>query len=268
MAIRERERQVARALRRFLMQREHRCHWRPGADPPDFVFYVDGERWAVEETRLEQYIESDKGAMESRTIEASLARTLNELGRGIESDLGPKLTTGYLINVWAPTNALKGARLRPVRAKAVAYVESGKSEWETLDSDGRVRIRRVGGPRRISRSFGLHASVRGADGSSLSADIAASVRHALTRILAEKTPSVSALSGYQRKLLVISKGYLFADPPEVRSVIGSMAQAAAAFDAVAYFTKDRDLGYMYETDGTPQGEIVPLTGLHLFQPQP
>ena len=66
--------------------------------------------------------------------------------------------------------------------------------------------------------------------------------------------------GYERKLLVISKRYFFADPPEVRAAITAIGPAVSVFDAVLYFTRGQDLGYIYETDANTDGEIIPLTG--------
>lgn len=59
MALNNREIECAERLVRFLEERKMPSSYRNGDDPPDFVFNVNNEVWAVEHTRLEQRIQGD-----------------------------------------------------------------------------------------------------------------------------------------------------------------------------------------------------------------
>ena len=52
---RSEEARGAELLQALLRNNGYICvEWSPGDDPPDLVFTVDGERWAVEVTRVDQ----------------------------------------------------------------------------------------------------------------------------------------------------------------------------------------------------------------------
>jgi hypothetical protein len=256
--LRDRERSVARALRRFLIERGLSCIWRTGNDPPDFVFFVGRERWAVEETSLEQYVQGLEGTVEETTITAPIHSALVRLAQEVVEHFGGQPPAGYWIHCWAPTRALVGKGRDRVKAAAIAYIQDGRTEREQLDPSGAVRIKHIGPVHRFPVSVGLSASVLNADASNLHADIGATVRSALERIIDAKTSRVADLVGYDRKVLVISKRYLFADPQEVTSQLRALPLSRTAFDAVLYYTTDLDLGDMHLVKGKPQGEITVL----------
>src|SRR5579863_7827442 len=53
---------AAKKLVDLLRARGHRVEkWGRGTDPPDFVFIVNGSRWAVEVTRMDQRVRSATG---------------------------------------------------------------------------------------------------------------------------------------------------------------------------------------------------------------
>jgi hypothetical protein len=81
----------------------------------------------------------------------------------------------------------------------------------------------------------------------------------------KRSPAMSSQSCWPlRRSMVSSASRAVRAGPSKPSAVW-MGPATQAFDAVLYFTQDRDLGFMYQTDGNPAGEIVPLTGSDLFE---
>ena len=60
---RRREKYCADKLFQFLTEAGITCEYSRGPDPPDFIFNVDSDRWAVEHTRLEERVQGAKRAI-------------------------------------------------------------------------------------------------------------------------------------------------------------------------------------------------------------
>ena len=55
--MREEEKYCANKLREYLTSQGWNAVFKDGSDPPDIEFVVDGDHWAVEHTRLFQYVD-------------------------------------------------------------------------------------------------------------------------------------------------------------------------------------------------------------------
>ena len=191
------EEPAANLLKQWLIRAGHQSEWAEDDDPPDLVFEVEGlGRWAVEVTELQQYFDQDGEPSERTTIEQSLLRICDN----VRAKIGNELQRTYWLNINGPV-ARKS--LRKIERRAIDYVQSGKTEEEVLDNNGRARIKTFPSPPRFVGTVGLDQSVRGGDGESLIADIHANHQCSLRRILKEKLRRLKNLTMYQRRILLI-----------------------------------------------------------------
>ena len=79
---------------------------------------------------------------------------------------------------------------------------------------------------------GLNSDVRAAGGQAIAADIHANLEFALNRILAEKLPRLQKLEGFERRILLVTSAYLFAEPNEVRDILQTHQITAKQCDTV------------------------------------
>lgn len=81
------ERICGNLYKTYLGARCSRVTWARGDDPPDFVFYCDGVRHAVEVTELHQYLDV-QGEEESRT---KWDEAVADICERCQKELGPTL---------------------------------------------------------------------------------------------------------------------------------------------------------------------------------
>jgi hypothetical protein len=228
--LRPEEEFAAKRLQQTLTDLGVKSTWEPGDDPPDLVFEVEGfGRWAVEVTGLHQYITKD-GKEESRL---AVTEPLIGMCERVQ-DKGADLSNArYLITGMGP---LKSPSLREVEKRAVAYIRSGKSDEEALDDDKCIRISRQKLPVQVVWSVGLDSRTMGSTGS-IAADIRENVKAAIDRILKEKLPKLNTLTGYDRKMLLILKQYMFAEPYMVSEILSARSLTREQVDAVLFATE-------------------------------
>ena len=206
--------------------------WKPGDDPPDIVFEVEGlGRWAIEVTSLYQYITKD-GKEES---EAAVTEPLIKMSERAQAQVTDLSNSDYLIMGFGP---ILSPSLRELEKRAIAYIRSGGSDEEALDDDKRIRISRQKRPVQVGWAIGLDGRTPGAGGT-MSADIEGAVTYALDRILGEKLPSLAALAGYDRKMLLILKNYFFTEPELVSEILSARSLTREQVDTVLLATESK-----------------------------
>ncbi len=249
--LRPSERRAALALERLLLEAHCTVAWEKGPGQhlvPDLIFTVDGERWAVEETQLDQYI-GDRGT--PRSARALLA-DLEKLCQGIAKEAEAYPRAGYWMSAFAPVRP----PLSEIRQRALAYIRSGETGKRVLDKEGSVTIRArpTHQDRPLAYSVQLHACVPAADRCSFHGDVALNVERAIDRVLGEKRPRLRPLKGFARKVLVISKAYLHAELREVARAIAAKGLTADDLDAVLFLFLEDDV---YVSDA---GDVVNTAG--------
>ena len=206
------EQPAAEALEALLGELGQETAWQPGDDPPDLVFRVGSERWAVEVTELHQYF--DRGGVEEARIASD--KQLIGMCREVQGRVADLRNRNYLISANGPVSKPERAR---IAAEAERYIRSGETAEHQLDDGGAVRIRALQRAIRIDFIVGLEIeAVVPGTGQSV-ASLNASVGHAVDRILREKLPTLRRLAGYDRKMLLIWSQNVFADPDEIRELL-------------------------------------------------
>lgn len=230
MAIRPDEHAAALMLKGMLDKLGVHSEWKPGDDPPDLVFEVENLGcWAVEVTGLHQYFAKAAGSESRRAVTEPLIKTCER----IQAQVSSQVNSDYLIEGFGP---VERPSLREIEKRAVAYILGRKSDEQKLDDDGRVRIRRVTSPVRVGWMVGLHHSTLGPRGT-LAADIRANITFALERILEAKLPRLASLKTCDRRLLLITKNYLFAEPEMIREILGTHGLSREQLDTVLLATE-------------------------------
>jgi hypothetical protein len=267
VTLRNTEPLAAAALEGLLRRSGVPSRWEPGADPPDVVFTVAGERWAVEETQLHQYLAADDGGLLAAT---RFREAFETMCRRIDERTRSSRTASYTITAFLPIAAVRPLVHRPLaqtERRALAYVRSGKVPAETLDDDAGKQVsigvdtRAAPGANRITWWTEILPGVRAADGRSSGFDVRVNTEQALVRVLAEKTPQLGRLAGYDRRLLVITKSYKRAQLGQVRELLGEILTRdpapalAERWDAVLFlFQEDEQRLYLGEDEDAPVDE--------------
>lgn len=220
---------AAKALSSFLKEIGLEVKWEEGEDPPDCVFLVGKERWAVEETQLHQYIQLRGDAVSRLAVDRPLEAMCERI-----AGTKPRANTDYVVSVFGPVNEC----LVDIEKAAVEYIRSGETEPRDLDDNGRARIIGLTRPAKVTWMVGIDASVRAGDGKSLGADIRANVQFAVDRIMEAKLPRLRALGGYDKKILIISNGYLFADAECVAVALRNHNLSDGRIDSVLLIGSD------------------------------
>ncbi len=248
----------ARALESLLTKLSLTCAWKPAYpenDFPDFVFTVSSdsvvESWAVECTELHQYV-AHRDKEKSRV---GVDREIERLCENIKAKALAGSNRKYLITAMGPNYGVPSS---VIEQRALHYIESGRTEREALDipeideadpvaravkervavEQAKVHIETLLSPVPIVYGYGLDGSTMNADGKSLSADVDAVLRYALTRILDDKLPKLAQCTSFKRRILLIWLGYWLAEPAQVRESLDALNWNRSSIDTVLVVLPD------------------------------
>ena len=70
--MRKEEKKSAELFKRYLRKEYTDVDYKPGNDPPDILFEVDGYKWAVEHTQLFQYIDQEGKSLSRVGVDKSI----------------------------------------------------------------------------------------------------------------------------------------------------------------------------------------------------
>ena len=239
--MKQNERRAADILNAFLAGKFNlKVSWKPGENPPDFVFTVDSEQWAVEETQLHQYIQLRNKPESRQAIEEPLASMCER----IKAAAKPAANRDYIIAVFGP---VEDKKLGDIEQAIVEHICSGQlASKQVADS---VKVEVVLSEARIEYMIGLHTGVKAAGGRAIAADIHANLEFALNRILDQKLPRLEKLEGFKRKILLITSAYLFAEPDHIRDILHSRQITAKQCDTVLLVDESASVHWVADPGG-------------------
>jgi hypothetical protein len=243
VTLRDEERQVREALEKLLARfAPLGITWTEGADPPDLLFQIADRRWAVEVTRLYQGV-MFRGRPDSR---AAIEEPLMRMCEQIQAEVSAVINREYIIQA---TGEVGSPSLSEIVRRAVEHIQSGKIEDVVLDNQGRVLIRTIPSPVRVSGIVGIHPLTPNAEGR-LVPDVETDVRDALRTRLREKLPILRRMEGYDGKALAIVRRHFLAEPEMVRDILSGEQLSPQDLDQVLFVTEDGQLHFVAEL-GTP-----------------
>ena len=230
MTLKGNEEAAGSILKRTLDELGIHAEWRPGDDPPDLVFEVENRgHWAVEVTELHQYLQMGDKTESRATVTEPLLKMCERVQAMVFGDLNKQ----YLIDGLGPVTK---PPLRDIEKRAAAYIRSGRTDEQTLDDHGNIRIRTITSPVRVGWMIGLDATAPGPTGS-LSADVRSNLEFALDRVLSAKLPVLATLTGYSRRILLIWRDYLFAEPEMLKDILATHSLTADKVDTILFATE-------------------------------
>lgn len=231
------EERCARAFHGVLRRSGMESMWVPVAnDPPDLLFTVEAQRWAVEVTELHQYMTlPERSEPESRhAFERPIERLCERIQK--KAKFGAQRT--YLIDFRGPIDR---ATSEIVEHRALEFMARGETGHRFLDAEpiahpdpvarhflkmevegrARVRIEAFRGPAKVICIYGPDGDVLGGDGEHFSSDIQATITHSMDRMLGDKLPKLRRLTGYDRRVLLLWREYPFATALTLASELAS-----------------------------------------------
>ena len=277
MPLRPEEKYAAEALEKWLQGFGLSVNWQAvEPDPPDLCFVVEGdgfakEQWAVEVTGLFQYVDWNGEEKNIRNVQAPLHR----LSQALNKALPEQVIVGYLMFGSGPFDA----DLKDIEKRAVEYIKSGKTEREHLDleqaiareraslvadptdtriaaivrsvaeSKARFTIQALTKPVKISWGAGLDGTARTPDGEGMIADIMATLRNSLQRILDAKLPRIKSVPGYQRKMLLIWSEYFYAEPERLREILQEKRLTTHDVDTILLIDGQSEVNWIADPAG-------------------
>jgi hypothetical protein len=240
MTIRGEESQAAERLVDFLRTTgRQQVSWIPGSDPPDLVFTVDCQRWAVEVTRTNQQVRT-------RTRNFSMSRhgldeTLTKLGCTIKNDVANHCRHYYTLHLSAPASEDLESYRRRVRGAVVKHIKAGSTA--TLRLDPGELAAHAGTAPGIGVIVGSHKAHTPSGGQLT--DVAANLREMLEEAWERKRPKFESLQGYDKRAMILFNQYLFADPHDVAALLPHVIGEAQQIELVFFWS-----GVSFDGGGT------------------
>ncbi len=152
--MRDEEAHVGRSLVAFLGGPEH-AQFEPGDDPPDLVFFLDGDRVGVEVTRLSQFTIRPDGTLGNRTTDDSFGlRAVDELNAKFGSALPDDVDLFIHVEMPAQSGGKFKSKLTAWVQEIVASPAVGREEERVIEGAS-VRIRAINRRKSEKRIVGL-----------------------------------------------------------------------------------------------------------------
>jgi hypothetical protein len=248
----------AKALEQWLKNCGLGVSWEPVADdPPDFVFTVGNERWAVEATELHQYLDKEGSEISRPGVEKPLERMCKNIKAKAQVGVNRK----YFISTAGP---LMTVPLAEIERRAIEYIASGETRRQALDLEpvietdpeiaalkkrvaeegAQVFIRAITTPVEIAYMTGLGGTTMGADQEHLAADVEHTLRYSLDRMLADKLPKLAKLTDYDRRILLVWRGYFFAEPSTLKRLLAERKLSKADLDSILLVTPNGEISWV------------------------
>jgi len=232
--VRPEERCAAERLKAFFETNGHIVSYKPGPDPhapPDIVFRADEATWGVEHTQLFQYVEGGNGELSRLDVTKPLCDRLKE--QLLQETKGERKSS-WRFFLLGPLNP---KQLRAIKQAAKwAILKDDPSYFEDFQTD-EVKLKRVQDDAcTIYVICGLSASSRIPGSNRLTADIQGEIDYTISRILRQKGLRLEALSGYDKRVLLIDSEYFFADPANVAQAIRSSAALSSGWNLIFLIT--------------------------------
>lgn len=215
----DRERHFGKLLCRYLSDQDHKCNYTDGPDPPDLIFTVDTQIWAVEHTRLEDRVKGAKRDI-SRThcTEADLKIRSNLINR-----LRNDFKGSWYLQIMGP---MQWQDRRNIEEAAYAAIR-------TDDPNLFRRILKVKAPTMIDDTFGndsatLHRSADSGDsivcGSGLSSSSVEPLHvvceKSISYMISNKESILTPLRNqYDEIVLLLEDRITFGGPQRIKKVI-------------------------------------------------
>lgn len=225
-------------LSNYLETKWKSIQWEEGDEPPDYYFYVNGEKFAVEITSAHQQIVVNKESKERTTIDHSLMLFLK---RTEEILLGEGILNGYyycyLEGPISNFPKFKAQFLREIRKLISSNALDPSSGHIKLNIEGEI-VEVWRDNYKVNRLVGM----AGIKKHSKSIHIQHNVNVMVMGALQDKIDKLKDISC--KKILVILNDYFLANISMFRTSIESIIEKSF-FDEIYYIDRDKTVGSLY-----------------------
>jgi hypothetical protein len=224
--MRNEEKYCAIELQDHLVYQGHVASFKDGSDPPDIEFVVDGKLWAVEHTQLFQYVEQSGE-------EASRAK-IDSINLAVEDRLRAK-SEGNRKASWllALYGLIPSSDLRLIEDAALASILADSTSLFSTVSNHLAELRRVDDSKgRLFVFSMLSPATRVPKSAKVSADIQATIDYAIQNIFKAKAPTLSQLTQYHNRTLLIQSQYMFCDARNVGNAVSKYSLLRNGIDNI------------------------------------
>lgn len=201
----------------------------PGDDPPDYIFEVNGARWAVKVTQLHDYVDA---WIPQSTL--GVVKGLWTIWGEIERETATYRRAEYAIVLKGPIDPLD---VPSIKRQAIDHIRENNPEPLECDENQGCKVFQEHGP---EARLGLIPFVNGRaklpGDKDFHADVQATVDHSVSRIIERKVPTLRSLAGFNRRALCILSQYSFADEANVRLALSQHEDNLQDVDTVFVFT--------------------------------
>lgn len=228
--LRPQEKQAADRLLAYLKKVGHSASYMPGEDPPDALFTVDDESWALEITELHLYAAGGPhGEVTDSNINAwhfGIRESLNSLTEG-------RRKCGWLLDLAGPLAPAQLAAIKQDAVRAICADDERTFAWPG-DMATLIRLR---DSQEVDVMSGLSVSATVPASGQPAFDVGAVVDYAVRARLEAKAARLTSVANGQKRVLLFDSVYQFARHANVRDAITANSRLADAFELIFLITQ-------------------------------
>ncbi len=224
--MRKEEKESAELFKKYLQKEYSDINYRSGNDPPDIVFEIDGFIWAVEHTRLFQYID-ENGKKLSRV---GVDKSIMNLERQLNNRLNKNLNSSWIISIDSP---IKKKELKIIENRILEVIQKNLDESSFRHSHGKVCLEKTDQENNQIIIISIPSpSSRIPQSDQLTCDIQGQVDFALKKILHDKCDKMGRLKNYDKRILLIENQYMFTTRENINKSLRKFVSLIKGIDEI------------------------------------
>ena len=134
--MRKEEETSAELFKKHLQKEYADVNYRSGSDPPDIVFEINGCKWAVEHTRLFQYVDEGGKTLSRVGVDKSIIN----LEKQINNRINKNLNSSWIISIDTP---IKKNELKIIEDRILEMIHKNLGKSSFKHSNGKIYIQKI-----------------------------------------------------------------------------------------------------------------------------
>lgn len=208
--MREAEKKSANILESFLKKEGYKVSFEDGTDPPDIVFYVNEEKWAVEHTQLHQYSDFNDDEISRVGIDSQIVSFEEYINQQMKNELKNK----WILAIKGPISKNNLVKIEK-EVTEIIYKEDNNSSFKISNTLYSLEKVINENPKIVLYSI-LSPNSRIPNSAVLTCDIQEQINYSVDRILNAKLSDFQQMVSYVKKVLLIESQYMFSTQENVK----------------------------------------------------
>lgn len=226
------EEKAAELFKEYLQKLYSNVDYKPGSDPPDIVFEVDGYKWAVEHTRLFEYIDKDGKEISRLEIDQHIIDLENQLNKSLKNNLN----SGWIISLYSP---IKKKELKTIEEQIRKVIDEDLDKVSFRHTDGKVYMEKiVKGENQIILISIPSPLTKIPHSDKFTFDIQGQVDFSFKKILNDKCHKMARLKNYDKKILLIENQYMFTTRENINKSLSKSKSQIEGLDEIWILNKN------------------------------